>query len=446
MVDSNPTATSNPATVPPAAMPSAAGPPAAGPEVYRPLSALAIAGLALAAIYVALVAIVAGVAFFQATPVFLPAWTLLLAIAAAALSLLGQWHIRESEGTRAGLALARWGLGLSIFAGLGYAAYQYFTGLALVQQANNFLTVTSDADSGFFSRLQTGDPTEINHAFLLTLPENIRSNIDPRDMEKMEKAFNRAGGKDAEGHLSKFRNHLLVRSLTQNGKNAKIEVLGVQNWAFEKGSYLVSRDYRLIAPEIIVDFAAAVQSTEGDQRKWFLAFPKIDFKKAEMTPLGTALLNAGAAARAFVNQHGMEASLNESTDKTNWSAVVQDQPWKPIRDHIAKLLRGGAQSLHNMHSPPPQLQERGGPPWQVLGQRLRFTLDFQYRFKGPDGPWMGSGQVVVEDQKPLTMDSRNLPDPQSIAREPDWKIIAIDFKQLNDMERMMKKMKEMKGR
>src|SRR5438445_12017721 len=105
MMEPNPTATSASATSAPALTPA----PPVAPEAYRPVSVLAIAGLILAGFYVALVLVVAAVGFFTASPLFLPGWTLLLAVAAAALCLLGQWQIRESEGPRAGLPLTRWG-------------------------------------------------------------------------------------------------------------------------------------------------------------------------------------------------------------------------------------------------------------------------------------------------------------------------------------------------
>jgi hypothetical protein len=79
----------------------------------------------------------------------------------------------------------------------------------------------------------------------------------------------------------------------------------------------------------------------------------------------------------------------------------------------------------------------------VVNQRLRFFLDFQYKFKGPsEGPWMGSGLAVVEDQKPVAVDSNNLLEVQSLAHEPDWKIITIEFQRLNNMAKMMEQMKK----
>src|SRR5262245_51273310 len=123
------------------------------PLVYRPLSGLAIAGLTLSGVYAALVVASLVIAFLRHEPFFLPFWLLLLPLAGAVLCVLGLRQIKKAEGTRAGAALARAGLWLSVLAGVGYATYSSFTGLAIRQQANRFL-MEKGADSGFFPRLQ----------------------------------------------------------------------------------------------------------------------------------------------------------------------------------------------------------------------------------------------------------------------------------------------------
>src|SRR5262249_21378188 len=139
-----------------------------------------------------------------------------------------QWEIRKSEGTRAGTTLARWGLWMSVVAGLGYFAYDKATELALTQQANNFLLVEGK-DSGFFPRLlkagadQPDDneaAVNLNAAFLLTRPASHRVGAQPSDLEGMAKQFS------AED-IRRFRANKLVRYLLQGGKkDTKIEPLG----------------------------------------------------------------------------------------------------------------------------------------------------------------------------------------------------------------------------
>src|SRR5262245_15411987 len=109
-------------------------------ETYRPLSGFAVAGFAAGVVFAGIVFISAVLALVQGIPVFFPMWVLSVAAAGVVLSLLGQREIRNSEGTRAGEALARAGFWLCIVAGLGYLSYYYVTGLALTSQAHQFLT------------------------------------------------------------------------------------------------------------------------------------------------------------------------------------------------------------------------------------------------------------------------------------------------------------------
>src|SRR5262249_31610009 len=101
--------------------------PAGAETGYRPLSGLAIAGFALAILYALVVLVSTVVGLIQGLGFFLPNELLLAPIAGAILCFLGQRQIRRSEGTKAGLALARWGLWLSVFTGLGYFSYYQFT-------------------------------------------------------------------------------------------------------------------------------------------------------------------------------------------------------------------------------------------------------------------------------------------------------------------------------
>src|SRR5262249_37684690 len=100
----------------------------AEPLVYRPVSGLAIAGLIFAALYAAIVLFSVVLAFVRRQPFFLPGWMLTLAIAGAVLSFLALRQIRTSEGTRAGVPLARWGLWLSALFGVGSFTFALFTG------------------------------------------------------------------------------------------------------------------------------------------------------------------------------------------------------------------------------------------------------------------------------------------------------------------------------
>jgi hypothetical protein len=106
---------------------------------YRPMSGFAIAGLAVGCLFALLVLGMAAIALFQGTPFFLHPAILLAPAAGLVLSLVARAQIRASEGTQAGERLARAGLWLSLFTGLGYFVYYYVSGLAITSQANTFL-------------------------------------------------------------------------------------------------------------------------------------------------------------------------------------------------------------------------------------------------------------------------------------------------------------------
>src|SRR5262245_15274552 len=83
---------------------------------YRPVSGLAVASLAAALVFAAV--LVLGIVLSVLTHTPLPEFVmsfLPLPLAGVALSLVARWQIRRSEGTRAGLAAAKWGGLLSLF-------------------------------------------------------------------------------------------------------------------------------------------------------------------------------------------------------------------------------------------------------------------------------------------------------------------------------------------
>ena len=236
---------------------------------YKPLSFLAVAGLGTALVYAAVLLILGGASLVKAEPFFLSGWWYTLPIGGAVLSALGLYEVGNSEGTRAGAMLAKWGLGICAVTGLGYCTYHTVTAMAVLQQANLFL-VEKDESSGFFPRLQ-GSDSDVNSAFLLTLSDKVR---DVRvDNAAQMARFDEPLEQSPKGMLTLFLESPLVRVLhTAPAATVKIEALAVRDWAFENGAYHVMRTYRIATDEAVYEVPMNIVSiepdTEGDKRRW----------------------------------------------------------------------------------------------------------------------------------------------------------------------------------
>jgi hypothetical protein len=255
------------------AAPNTTQTPAAPAETidYQPLSLLAVAGLALGVVYGVILAITGIAALLKAEPFFLPGWLLFVPLLAAALSGAGLWEIYNSEGTRAGGKLARWGLGLSIVLALCYITYTTFTGLAIVSQANRFM-LEKGPDAGFFPLLIQGDKVDARTAFYLTLTGPERLNVRPTNERDMER-FDQPNPQNMRGRLTTFLESPLVRSIRQAAPGTvKIEPLDVRDWSYDNGAYKIERKYRITTDEAVWEVPFTISSleaeAEGGKRKW----------------------------------------------------------------------------------------------------------------------------------------------------------------------------------
>ncbi len=285
------------------------------PLVYRPLSGLAIIGMACGVLFASIALFSVAVLFFKRDPIFLPDWLLVLPVAGAILCVLALRQIRNSEDTRAGATLARWGLWLSVLAGLGSATFSAFTGLAIKQQANHFLLVKGDG-TGFFPRLLDGD---VNGAFLLTQTFVRRRRANPQDERGMEFEFDTPlDDRSPKGELSQFREADLVRALQQSsGPPAQVEPLGVRQWTYDDKlkAYTVERLYRVSTADMVFDFLVKVQSIDGDVpgegRKWRVVWRGGEVPNRKLTDLGEKKGKLRLSAARFaggwlVNMYGRQ--------------------------------------------------------------------------------------------------------------------------------------------
>jgi len=346
-------------------LPSA--PPAAEPLVYRPISGLALTGFLLSILFAVMVVISTLVALIQGAPVFFSEWALAIPVVAAAVCFVAQRRIRNAEGTLAGMALARWGLRLSVLLGVTHFVFSWVTGLALAKQANDFLMTKSDEDTGFFPRLKDAakNRTDFYQAFLLSLPTTSRGgSAKARDASYMESHFNQPG-KDGEGNITRFSKHPLVMALLQN---PEIEPLGVVGWNYDGNSYHVFRNYRFTTPEVVIETVVPVQSTEGvsagEQRKWFAAVMKIPkLSSVRPTPYGKTLLDLRANSKYFLDRWRGDLAERWRQEPAKRTPVAEykeaDTDWAkilPDKDQRLQLQQAVAEIFRCASRTPPQLQ------------------------------------------------------------------------------------------
>jgi hypothetical protein len=411
-------------------------PPVGAPITYRPLSGFAVCGFVLACLFALLVLIAAAVALYQGVPFFYSAWVLLIPASGLVLSLVARGQIRNAEGTRAGDALAKLGIGLSVMFGLGYFAYYHVTGLAITSQANAFLTEVQP-DSGFFPHLvkAASSKTDLYAAFLLSLPVTERGTSRPEDHNSMQRLYDKSNVDGSAGPLTAFRNHTFVRLiLTTPPDQITIEPLGVQGWEYESRSYRVRRTYRVTVPEGWVDFSVLVQSNEaeaaGEQRRWFVLLSRLykprDPNALKLTQLGEGLqkLRDGSRAKLEAWKTGMNSGdvfAFADVDQTRWSDVLPADEGEQFKKRLAALF--ASSDLHRLMGLNFLFQDEflGGwkttPDNKVLMEHL-FRMPLEAR--GADPTYYVEGRIDVETKDPV--------DPRALRDNPaniEWVIRGI---------------------
>lgn len=324
-------------------------------EAYCPMSAPAIAGFLLAVLFAIIVVIMLLLGFSQGNPFFFEKWTLAVPAVAAILGFMGQLQIRRSEGTRAGIKLARWAIGLSVTLGLACATFSFVTELAVTQQANAFL-MEEGPDSGFFPRLIKGvdDPKALREAFLLTIPPSQRTGAKPASELSMQKMFDSIEQKKNNinpGKLTQFRTNPIVgQFLLGDRVKLQVEPLGVVEWKFENRSYQVKRKYRFTFPNFTLELPIEVKSSEGgegEQRKWFVTLPTLAGIEITKSMHSAAIASLDQLAREYLDGRLLDAVTEkgdtvgdfEKLDGTDWKLILPpDAPEDKIRAQIKKAF------------------------------------------------------------------------------------------------------------
>jgi hypothetical protein len=198
---------------------------------YRPLSGLAVAAVIVSGFGAIVVTVLGVAAKLASKPVLYPS-VLFLPIVGIALALAARWQLRRAEGTRVGGGLASAGLWLGILFGGGYAAYYFFTELAVRQQAR-------EAADKFFALLKQNEPEQ---AFRLTLAPGQQLTIPEDDREGIRRRF-------GASEMAAFERNELVRTCRRWHDKIALEPQGIRNWEVLATGYQIDMDYRLRTPE-----------------------------------------------------------------------------------------------------------------------------------------------------------------------------------------------------
>ena len=399
-----------------------------GAIVYRPVSGFAIAGFAASCVFALLVLIVAIVALVKGAPFFYSPFILLIPIAGLVLSLIARSHIRASEGTRAGEPLARAGIWISLFTGLGYFVYYSVTGMAVTGQANDFM-MTVGTESGFFHHLQQAAKSnvELNEAYLLTLPASNRTGLRGADEEGMRRLHDAPNADGSPGAITLFASLPLPRLfITDTTSQIQIEPLGVQSWVYENNSYLVKRAYRVTTPEGVFETVIPVRSSEGEAqgqvRKWSVEIFRTPKPTPKLTKLGEGLAVLRGHSGEWLQRWTRRLSGGETfdlskVDATQWSALrLAEKDEGFVKDSIYAIFKSG-----DRHSPLVVSPEENPGGWEIVDKKVRMTHPFRNKLdRGEELPIEAAGKITVETTTPI--DPAAGIDPRAM---PDWAVLSF---------------------
>jgi hypothetical protein len=421
--------------------PPPAAPVSKSATTYNPLSKLAVLGLSCAGLYAGIVVMSALVAVTSGTPLFLPDWLLFLPLAGAGLSLLASWLIRTSEGTLSGEKLARWGLLLSVVAGLGYGAYYLATGLAIQQQANHFLLVKGE-EGGFFELIQKGD---LNKAFLLTQRWRVRNGIDPNNPKQMQQFELPPDDKSPRGPLPMFAEDDIVQMIIQAGQEGKpVQPLGVRSWKYVGKEYHVERNYRIESEEVTVDIVVPVQSNDndvppGEPRRWTVLWREVQFAEHfKLTPLGKQMSLLRHSSATFFGewlQSLNDGKLKKNSQKkypenlTKWDSEPLQQIGSvelqnKIRQELTDLFAGKDKDKRLAMTTKLKFV-----PWKRVDDHVQFTFTMMLPVprepKGSESQYMADVQVFITSQ--------DKGDPMELTLPVEWDVTAVKVTYLREM-------------
>jgi hypothetical protein len=402
------------------------------PTAYRPLSLLAIAGFVVAAVFTAGLALFVVVSFFMRSSA-IQVWLLAIPVLAALLSWAGRLKIQASEDTLSGLALTRWGIGLSLVVGLIYAAYCGGTYWAIRQQASN-------AAFQFLDKLRNED---VEGAYALTLRSRPASGPDLRaTLENLQ------AGPDSRGagsEFAQFQQVHWVRCLQYSSPKAEIEQVGVGEWKDLGGGHQLAVTFRVTSEVASFNMTVTVGSWEAKGRVWGVDLRSCTASELNMSSAGETLLRRAEAARSFANdwlskvaerkeeevylslffddqRKAASERFKKSKDAgqptlAEWAGLVRAEAptfWADpskrdeVVDEVKKVFQCGDAGPFKLS--PMRVQV---PTWSEDKDFLRFGIDFQLMLQ--KHPFMAEGRIIVEAE----LANINAPKP--------WRIHSVEL-------------------
>lgn len=228
---------------------------------YRSLSIMALVGFILGLIYSIVVGLLTLVGLFSGSPTLMAPWTLAIPALAIGVCVLARWLIKRSEGALAGEKLAKVGILLCLFIGLGYWAYRTAVFFAIRQQAQRAVE----------EWLQLISQKQDYRAMRRTLPPD--SQVDYQDDEEslateLTMEFARRSSPDGANPLDSFLSQNYVNQVRVSGDKMNCQLVSTEKLQPSKRGFQVELRYRVNTPYASFDLLIALTGEDSATNKY----------------------------------------------------------------------------------------------------------------------------------------------------------------------------------
>jgi hypothetical protein len=251
---------------------------------YQPLSLLAVAAIVTTSLYTITVLVLTVMGLYSRKPVLEPV-LILLAVVGVCVALAARWHVANSEGTRAGMGLAKAALWMVTVCGLCYVAYFVGNLLAIRDQASKFVV------RNWFEPMKEGNQDE---AFRSTIDPAQRKNRSAKDIATLYPE-----------PVETFRHMELAQVIDRARGETQIEPQGVRNWSKETSGYMVVLNFLIRTREGEFDTVVAAMGNEPKDstgREWFIQKAQPLITQRRLTTYGRMINELQFDAQRFLTE------------------------------------------------------------------------------------------------------------------------------------------------